>query len=90
MLAVRWQTSRANSCVNRASLGWAIRDIVCAMRSSESKFKNGDCSNWDESPCRSVPSKTGSPVLLAKSARTMVSLSVGAWFAASGSKVRPP
>src|SRR5208282_4470101 len=75
-LAVRWQTSRANSRVRRASLGCAIRARVCATRSSESKFRNGDCSNCADSPCRSVPSKTGSPVVLVYSARTMVSFSV--------------
>ena len=78
-LAVRWQTSWANSRVSLASLGCAIRASVCATRSSESKFRNGDCSSCADSPCRSVPSKTGSPVVLVKSARTMVSLSVSAW-----------
>ena len=53
-----------------------MRDSVCAMRSSESRFKNGDCSSCEESPCRNAPSKTGSPVELAKSASTTVSLSV--------------
>ena len=61
-LAVRWQTSWANSRVSRASLGWAISASVCATRWSESKLRNGDCSSCADSPCRSVPSKTGSPV----------------------------
>src|SRR5258708_940616 len=39
-------------------------------------LRNGDCSNCTESPWRSVPSNTGSPVELAKSASTTVSFSV--------------
>ena len=39
-------------------------------------LRKGDCSSCTASPWRSVPSKTGSPVVLAKSARTNTSLSV--------------
>src|SRR5258707_15808447 len=45
------------------------------MRSSESKLKNGDCSSCTSRPWRRVPSKTESPVVLVKSARTTVSFS---------------
>ena len=41
-------------------------------------LRKGDCSSCTESPCRSVPSKTASPVVFVKSASTMVSLSVSA------------
>ena len=46
------------------------------MRSSEIRLRNGDCSSCTARPCRKVPSNTGSPVVFAKSARTIVSLSV--------------
>src|SRR5947207_4282928 len=45
------------------------------MRSSESKLRKGDCSSWTSRPWRSVPSNTESPVVLAKSASTIVSFS---------------
>ena len=75
-LAVRWQTSRAKSRVSRSSFGFDINESVCAIRTSESRFKNGDWSSCDESPCRNVPSNTTSPVVLSKSATTTVSFSV--------------
>src|ERR1700722_3456234 len=75
-LAVRWQTSRARRLVKRASLACAMRERVWAIFSSERRFRKGDCSSWEARPWRSAPSKTGSPVVLLKSARTMVSLSV--------------
>ncbi len=77
-LAVRWQTSRAKSGVSDAWFGWLISDSVCAMRSSEIRLRNGDCSSCAERPCLSVPSNTGSPVVLVKSARTMVSVAPSA------------
>ena len=46
------------------------------LRSSESTFRNGDCRRETLSAVFSVSSNTASPVLLAKSARTMVSFSV--------------
>jgi len=55
-LAVRWQTSWANSRVSLASLGCVIRASVSTTRWSESKLRNGDCSSCADSPCRSVPS----------------------------------
>src|ERR1035438_8218877 len=50
----------------------------CCTCSSSMIFRKGDCSSCSESPCRSVPSNTVSPVVFVKSARTMVSLSVSA------------
>ena len=50
-----------------ASAGYAL---------SETRLRKGDCSNCTANPWRSVPSNTGSPVVLMKSARTIVSLSV--------------
>jgi hypothetical protein len=75
-LAVRRQISFARSWLNRASFGCAISFTVSAIFSSLSKFKNGDCSSCDDNPWRNAPSNTLSPVLLAKSASTTVSLSV--------------
>ncbi len=75
-LPVRSHTSRAISGVRRASDGWPIRRSTACMRSSEIRLRNGDCSSCTARPCRKVPSNTGSPVVFAKSARTIVSLSV--------------
>ena len=49
-LAVRWHTSRASSWLSRAFLGWAIKASVSAIRVSERKFRNGDCSSCAGSP----------------------------------------
>ena len=62
--------------VNRASAGCSISLSSCRIRSSETRLRNGDCRSCTASPCRSISSNTGSPVVLLKSARTMVSLSV--------------
>jgi len=78
-LAVRWQTSRASFCVSRASLSWVIKASVSAIRESDTMLRNGDCSSCTASPCCSVPSKMESPVVLVKSAKTIVSLSVSSW-----------
>jgi hypothetical protein len=43
---------------------------------SESTFKKGDCSSSTASACFKASSKTVSPVLLSKSANTIVSFSV--------------
>ncbi len=51
---------------------------VLATSLSESTFKKGDCRRETLSAVFSVSSNTASPVLLAKSARTMVSFSVSA------------
>ena len=68
-----------------------MRLKVCWICSSVTRLKKGDCSSSTESPCRSVPSKTGSLVVLTKSARTMVSLSVRRLVSgASDSKARLP
>ena len=48
------------------------------MRRSETRLRKGDCSSCTASAWRSVPSNTGSPVVLVKSARTMVSLAARA------------
>ena len=40
------------------------------------RLRNGDCASCTASPCRSVSSNTESPVVLVKSARTIVSVSV--------------
>ena len=60
----------------RAPGGRLIRRRTRCTCSSSIILRNGDCSSWIASPWRSVPSNTGSPVLLSKSARTIVSLSV--------------
>jgi hypothetical protein len=77
-LPVRWQSSRAICGVSFASGFWTIISRLYWIRWSEIMLRNGDCSSCTESPCRSVPSNTGSRVAFVKSARTMVSLSVSA------------
>src|SRR5271157_1904557 len=59
------------------------------MRDSGNRFRYGDCSSWTASACFRVPSKTASPVVLTKSARTTVSFSVSA-LARRERKNRPP
>ena len=75
-LAVRSQISRATLGVSRASEGWPISRRACWICWSEMMLRKGDCSSCTDSPCRSVPSKTVSPVVFVKSARTIVSLLV--------------
>ena len=73
---MRTQISLASSGVSRVSAGWPISPNVFWIRWSETRLRKGDCSSCTANPWRSVPSNTGSPVVLAKSARTIVSLSV--------------
>jgi hypothetical protein len=75
-LPVRSQISRASSGVSCASADLPIRRRVCPIRWSEMRLRNGDCSSCTAMPCRSVLSKTDSPVELAKSASTTVSFSL--------------
>ena len=76
LLPVRWQTSCVTSGVNRSPAGRPISFNVSFTLRSETRARKGDCSSCTESPCFSVSSNTLSPVLLSKSERTMVSLSV--------------
>ena len=72
-----WQISRAISGVSFAFEGCCpIMRRVCWTRSLETRLRKGDCSSCTESPWRIVPSKTGSPVVLEKSASTILCLSV--------------
>ena len=75
LLPVRWQRSRAISGVSLriGRLAHQAQGLLDALLGDEAK--KGDCSSCTASPCRSVPSNTGSPVVFVKSARTMVSLS---------------
>ena len=70
-------------------MGCDIRVSVCAMRSSESRLRNGDCSSCDDKPWRSVLSKIGSPVVLVNSARTMLSFSVRRGVERTRTKKKP-
>ncbi len=75
--AVRAAQSRARSMrVTRSSGARCIRRSVSRTRSSGNTCRNGDCSSATASATLSAPSKTGSPVVFMKSARTMVSWSV--------------
>ncbi len=76
VLPVRWHTSNATDGVRARSAGCPISPSTCWMRSSLTRLRNGDCSSCTVKPCRSVSLKTGSFVLLAKSARTILSRSV--------------
>jgi hypothetical protein len=75
-LCVRSQISLAMASVNFASAGCFIIWSVCSISVLESKLKNGDCSSCTSKPCRSAPSNTASPVVLAKSPSTILLLSV--------------
>ena len=76
LLPVRRQTSRATVDVRRSSVECSISFNVSFTLLPETKSRKGDCDNWMVSACFSVASKTASPVLLSKSATTMVSLLV--------------
>ena len=76
LLPVRWQISCEISGVSFASAGCPIRRKVRWMACSGTMLRKGDCSSCTVSPCRRVPPNTASPVLLTRSARTIVSLSV--------------
>src|SRR5580692_329232 len=56
--------------------GFAINFSVARVLDSDSMFRKGDWPSCTEIACFKVSSKTGSPDVLLKSARTMVSLSV--------------
>src|ERR1700728_2807711 len=70
-LWVRWQIWRARSLVTRAAAGWPLYWRVCCIWRSERMCRNGDCASCAASPWRRAPSKTASPVVFVKSARTM-------------------
>jgi len=76
LLPDRWQRSRATSGVSLVSGGRVISFNVAATLSSASTFRKGDWFKETLSAVLSVSSKTGSPVLLLKSAIITVSLSV--------------
>ena len=76
LLPTRWHSSRATSPVTACSGERPIRRSVAVTFRSERMFRNGDCPRSTASACFSVSSNTGSPVLLAKSASTMLSFSV--------------
>src|ERR1700680_463900 len=70
--------SRASSVVIRSSGGGPLNPSAWRTRDSGRIFRYGDCSSCTASACFNVPSKTGSPVVFTKSARTTVSFSVSA------------
>src|SRR5215831_1002259 len=71
--AFRRQMSRATSAVTAAFLGRRINCKVRLICSSESTRRYGDSASLSQIAWRITSSKAGSPVLLAKSARTMES-----------------
>ena len=75
---LRWQISRATAPVTRSSAGRFMYFRVCCTRSSASRLRNGDCPNSTAKAFFKVPSKTGSPVVLVKSASRISSLVVRA------------
>src|ERR1700681_3801223 len=81
--------SRATSLVMRSFGGRPMKPSASRTRDSGRIFRNGDCSSWTASACFRVPSKTGSPVVLTKSASTTVSFSVSA-LARRERKNKPP
>ena len=76
----RWPSGRTRPAQCRESIAHPPAGSSAAaffrMRSSEIRLRNGDCWSCTASPCRSVSSNTGSPVVLVNSASTIVSLSV--------------
>jgi hypothetical protein len=75
---VRWHRSRATSGVSRSSRACPISFSVSRTFWSERMLKKGDCASSTDSACLSVSSKTESSVLLVKSVRTIVSVSLSA------------
>ena len=85
---VRTQMSRATSAVSRASAGWLINWQRSADAFVGDEAQERRLLSCTASPCRSVSSNTGSPVVLVKSARTIVSLSVSAGGPAAVDRTR--
>ena len=85
VLPIRSQMFRASSGVRRASADCPIRPSACWILSSDTSFRNGDCSSCTDRPWRSVSSKTASPVVFLNSARTIVSAAPS-----SGDRRAPP
>ena len=87
LLPIRRQSSLATCRRDtvRSSYWPMIRSSFAGRLRSETRCRNGDCSSsHGQSPAARRPSKTSSPVLLAKSAMTIVSFSIrGASFAAT-------
>ena len=79
LLPTRWQMSRARSDVIRsvAACPHHVQSFVDLLLGHNAQ-KSGDRSSCTASACLSASSKTASPVLLTKSARTIVSFSVSA------------
>ena len=76
LLPVRTQSSLATSWVIR-SLGWRpMRCRVSPTLRSERMLRKGDCPSCTANACFRAPSKTASPVVLSKSANTIMSFSV--------------
>ena len=69
----RWQRSLATSGASLLSGAFAISFSVARVLAFERMLRNGDCANCTEIACFKVSSKTGSPVVLAKSASTSMS-----------------
>src|SRR5580658_293624 len=72
----RLQISRATLPVTRSSAPRPMNCSALRIVGSGTMFKYGDCSSCTASACFSVPSNTGSPVVLTKSASRMESFSV--------------
>ncbi len=89
LLPTRRHKSRARSVVRRSSGERPMKVSVVWIRAGGTTRKNGDWSRSTESACFRVPSNTGSPVVLAKSASTTVSFSVRA-LARRERKNKPP
>src|SRR5713226_178565 len=87
LLPARKQSSRARSEVRRSLGERPMKPSVSCTREEGITRRKGDCSRSTASACFNVPSNTGSPVVLAKSARTTVSFSVS-FAARAGRKYR--
>ncbi len=82
---VRRPGARRRGSIARQARGPSV-SACRPILSSETIFRYGDCSSCAARPCRRVPSKTVSPVVLVKSASTIVSFSVSGFDpGASGS-----
>ena len=76
LVPVRKQISCPTSRVTRSLEVRPIKRKVSRILRSESTLRKGDCPKSTSNACFNVPSKTESPVLLSKSARTIASFSV--------------
>src|ERR1700745_239104 len=90
LLPVRWHNSRVRSWVSLSLAGLPINRRVSWTFCAGRTLRKGDCDSCTDRACFKASSKTASPVVLVKSARTIVSFSVSTGAGARERRYRPP